>query len=211
MCSVGTYTLHFSRALTAPARGTTDAMILRRFDGSYQIADIGNDSISGSYSFKQFGSNWGSDWGVITLGNFADGDTTDLLLRNTNASDRMPAPSRSTISRTTTSHPARSLGTVGLDWAVMGFGNFSSRGETDMIMRNSKTGDVEVYDIKNDQITGSASLGNIGLDWQVAGGFAGLGKSPRRQFQQPGRIRPDPAQRKHRSIAGLGYQQQPGH
>jgi hypothetical protein len=29
----------------------------------------------------------------------------------------------------------------------VGFGNFSSRGETDMILRNASTGGVEVYDI----------------------------------------------------------------
>src|SRR5207302_7676910 len=32
------------------------------------------------------------------------------------------------------------LGTVGLDWQVMGFGNFSSLGETDMLLRNVNTG-----------------------------------------------------------------------
>jgi hypothetical protein len=36
------------------------------------------------------------------------------------------------------------LGTVGLDWQVMGFGNFGSLGENDMILRNSSTGGVEV-------------------------------------------------------------------
>ncbi len=34
----------------------------------------------------------------------------------------------------------------------MGFGNFSSRGETDMILRNSNTGGVEVYDIANNDV-----------------------------------------------------------
>ena len=37
------------------------------------------------------------------------------------------------------------LGTVGLDWQVGGFGNFSSRGTSDMIMRNSSTGGLQVY------------------------------------------------------------------
>jgi hypothetical protein len=29
---------------------------------------------------------------------------------------------------------------VGLDWQIAGFGNVSSRGETDMILRNTTTG-----------------------------------------------------------------------
>ena len=51
----------------------------------------------------------------------------------------------------------------------MGFGNFSSLGENDMILRNVNTGGVEVYDINNNQITGAAFLGTIGLEWQFAG------------------------------------------
>jgi hypothetical protein len=54
-----------------------------------------------------------------------------------------------------------------MNWQVMGFGNFSSMsGETDMILRNSNTGGVEVYDI---QLTGAAFIGTVGLDWQFAG------------------------------------------
>src|SRR5436309_248959 len=77
-----------------------------------------------------------------------------------------------------------SLGAVGLDWQVMGFGNFGSFGETDMMLRNINTGGAsdlvlhnintgafEVYDIANNQITGAALLGSVGLDWQL-GGFA---------------------------------------
>src|SRR5262249_48976063 len=42
-------------------------------------------------------------------------------------------------------------------------------GESDMMMRNTKTGGLEVYDIANNQITGAAFLGTVGLDWQFAG------------------------------------------
>jgi hypothetical protein len=62
------------------------------------------------------------------------------------------------------------MGTVGLEWQIIGVGNFSSiPGETDMIMRNTTTGGLEVYDIANDQITNAAFLGTVGLDWQFAG------------------------------------------
>jgi hypothetical protein len=62
------------------------------------------------------------------------------------------------------------MGTVGLDWQIVGSGNFSSNpGESDLMMRNVKTGAFEVYDIANNQITGAAFLGTVGLDWQVAG------------------------------------------
>jgi hypothetical protein len=40
-----------------------------------------------------------------------------------------------------------------------------------MVLRNTKTGAFEVYDISNNTITTAASLGSVGLDWQL-GGFA---------------------------------------
>jgi hypothetical protein len=40
-----------------------------------------------------------------------------------------------------------------------------------MVLRNKNTGEFEVYDIVNNQITKANSLGTIGLDWSV-GGFA---------------------------------------
>jgi hypothetical protein len=44
-------------------------------------------------------------------------------------------------------------------------------GASDLVLRNVNTGQFEVYDIANNQITGAARLGTVGLDWQL-GGFA---------------------------------------
>jgi hypothetical protein len=68
------------------------------------------------------------------------------------------------------------LGMVGLDWQFSGVGNFSSLGESDMLLRNSNTGGLMVYDIAHNQITNAAFLGNIGLDWQFSGvgNFSGV-------------------------------------
>jgi hypothetical protein len=49
------------------------------------------------------------------------------------------------------------MGTVGLEWQIIGVGNFSSiPGETDMLMRNNTTGGMLVYDMANNQITNVA-------------------------------------------------------
>jgi hypothetical protein len=56
------------------------------------------------------------------------------------------------------------------DWQFSGVGNFSGvPGETDLLLRNSKTGGLEVYDISNNHLTGAAFIGTVGLDWQFAG------------------------------------------
>src|SRR5690242_9511351 len=38
-----------------------------------------------------------------------------------------------------------------------------------MLLRNSDTGALQVYDIANNQITNSVSIGTIGLEWQFSG------------------------------------------
>jgi hypothetical protein len=45
-----------------------------------------------------------------------------------------------------------------------------------MILRNSNTGGLEVYDINNNQITIAAFIGTVGLDWQFSGvgSFSGV-------------------------------------
>src|SRR5262249_5097732 len=70
------------------------------------------------------------------------------------------------------------IGTVGLDWQFSGVGEFSSvPGETDLLLRNSTSGGLEVYDLNNNHLTGAAFIGTVGLDWQ----FAGIG-----QIHRPG-------------------------
>jgi hypothetical protein len=62
------------------------------------------------------------------------------------------------------------LGTIGLEWQFSGVGNFSSvPGESDLLLRNSNTGELRVYNISDNEITGSEPLGKVGLDWQFAG------------------------------------------
>jgi hypothetical protein len=41
--------------------------------------------------------------------------------------------------------------------------------ETDLLLRNSKTDGLEVYNINNNQLTSAAFIGTVGLDWQFAG------------------------------------------
>ncbi len=71
---------------------------------------------------------------------------------------------------------AASMGQVGLEWTIAGFGDFSGNpNETDMLMRNSSTGTFEIYDISNNSITFAASMGQVGLEWAIAsfGDFSG--------------------------------------
>ena len=58
---------------------------------------------------------------------------------------------------------AAPMGQVGLEWSVVGFGDFSGNAnETDMLMRNNNTGAFEIYDISNNQITRPRRWGRSG-------------------------------------------------
>ena len=96
----------------------------------------------------------GAEWQFVTLGGFFGGDTTDMLLRNSNTGGFEVYDIRNNNIT-----GASFLGNVGMDWQVMGFGNFSSRGTSDMVLRNTTTGGLEVYDINSNQITGAAFMG----------------------------------------------------
>src|SRR5439155_17964563 len=62
------------------------------------------------------------------------------------------------------------IGAIVVDWQFSSAGNFCGMsGETDLLLRNSGTGGLEVYDINNNQLTGAAFIGTVGLDWQFAG------------------------------------------
>jgi hypothetical protein len=59
------------------------------------------------------------------------------------------------------------LENLGTGYTFGGIGNFGGDGG-DMMLRASN-GDVDVYDISNNQITGTHDLGNVGTDWTIAG------------------------------------------
>jgi hypothetical protein len=46
-----------------------------------------------------------------------------------------------------------------------------------MILRNSNTGQFEVFDISNNQITFATGMGQAGLEWQVSG-FGDFSSNP---------------------------------
>jgi hypothetical protein len=161
----------------APPDATTADMVLRNAPNTtatYQIYNLGANSILASSSL---GAQVGSDWGFVTLGNFNSSDPSDMLLRNSTSGEFWVynIVNNNLISST-------SLGTVGVEWQPMGFGTFGpfgGFGETDMLMQDVTTGELQVYDIFNNEIVDSAFLGTIGLEWEFSGigNFSGGGTS----------------------------------
>jgi hypothetical protein len=158
----------FSSAMAnpAPPAATTADMVLRNASNpaaTYQIYNLGANSTLATNSLGQVGS----EWGFVAIGNFNLDDPSDMLLRNANtgAFQAYEIVDNNIIS-------SNSLGAVGMSWQVMGFGifgPFSGFGETDMMLRDANTGDIQAYDIFDNEIVDSAPLGAIGLEWQFSG------------------------------------------
>jgi hypothetical protein len=188
-----------------PPAGTSASMVLRNnTSGDYLIYDIGGNKVLASYEFAEVGTDWqfagpgayqagdmflqNSDalnferyeidnnnviasaplaavpnTQVVGFGDFSGLGDTDMMLRNTTTGEFL----------INTLFGTKSIGPVGLDWQVAGFSTHEVATpqilETDMVLRNTGSGSLQVYHISNDQITSSANLGAVGLDWQVAG------------------------------------------
>ena len=109
----------------------------------------------------------GLNWQIVGVGDFSSmPGETDLMMRNANTG----AFEVYDISNNQVT-AAFSLGTVGLNCQVAGFGPMNGAGTSDMVLRDVNTGAFEVYDIANNQLGTTASLGAVGVDWQL-GGFA---------------------------------------
>jgi hypothetical protein len=155
-----------------PADASANMVLRQAGNGQYQIYNLGNNGVLAAYWLGQVGT----DWGFVTLGGFNDGDRSDMLLRNSTSGAFQVyniAPNSNNIAG------SASLGAVGLNWQFSGTGNFSSLGETDMLLRDANSGGLQVYIINNNQITGSAFMGAVGLNWQFSGigNFSGRGTS----------------------------------
>ena len=142
----------------------TATMIMRNGgNGDYEIYSIADNTIVAAGALGQVGP----EWTAAGLGDFSSnaGELDDMLLRNSRTGQFEVYDISS--SRITFAAP---MGQVGLEWMVVGFGDFSGNvNETDMLMRNSNSGAFEIYDIRNNQITAAVPMGQVGLEWAVVG------------------------------------------
>ena len=141
----------------------TSDLLLRNSSGTLEVYDVANNTLTGNVTLGEIGT----EWAVVGLGDFSSrAGETDMLMRDGNTGAfEVYDTSNNAITY------AVGMGQVGLNWQVAGFGDFSGRpGETgDMLMRNSSTGQFEVYDISHNTIISAAGIGNVGLEWQVVG------------------------------------------
>jgi hypothetical protein len=148
--------------------GETDMLMQNSNTGAFEVFDISNNKITSASSIGELTPTLG--YQVAGLGDFSSNPgETDMLLRNS-STGVFAVLDISNNAFTPTPTIANTIGQVGLEWTVAGFGDFSGNAnETDMLMRNSNTGHFEVFDISHNVITFAAAMGQVGLEWTVAG------------------------------------------
>ena len=139
---------------------TTDMMLRNSSSGGFEVYDISNNNITNA----AFLGAIGLEWQLMGFGNFSSlgEDRHDVAQHQHRRGRNLRHQEQSNHQR-----PLHRDGRLELaGWRLR---QFLEPGESDMVMRNTSTGGLEVYDIANNQITNAAFLGTVGLDWQIIG------------------------------------------
>lgn len=143
----------------------TDVVMQNTGTGALEAYDISNNTVT---SVTPMGTV-GLEWTVAGFGDFSSrtGETDMLMRRGGDGEFQVYDIIHNAITSATV------LGQVGPEWQTVGFGDFSGNSnETDMMMRSTSganVGDMVIYNVSGNQITGVFDVGTIGLEWQPAG------------------------------------------
>jgi uncharacterized delta-60 repeat protein len=120
----------------------------------------------------------GQDWDLQTANDFNLDGTVDIFWRNTvtgsNAIWYLGGPSGTTVQYT------QSVDAIGLNWNVVGSGDFNNDGGPDLLWRNSIAGGVAAWNLGDRRLSlvSTSSIVGVGSDWTLLSGgdFNGDGK-----------------------------------
>jgi hypothetical protein len=147
---------------------STSEMLLRdATSGGFEVYDITHDELTG----VAFMGDVGLDWQFFGVGNFSSKPgETDIMLRNTGTGQDRGKFLIYNIKNDGITGTFQSPLTIGLNCQLAGIGNFSGRpGASDMILRDTNTGKLFLYNINNNQITFAREIGTVGLNCEFSG------------------------------------------
>jgi hemolysin type calcium-binding protein/VCBS repeat protein len=124
----------------------------------------------------------GGDWQVAGIGDFNGDGASDILFRNT-----VTGQVDEWVMANGNWSRSVDLGSRSLDWQVVAVGDLDagSSHASDVLWRNSLTGQIDAWQMLNGNWTRSLDFGNHGMDWQVIG----IGKiPPHNTFDNPANV-----------------------
>lgn len=158
--------------------GRTDVLWRDSSSGGLAMWTMNGSAITSSNSVTSDGTAVNPDptWSVLGAGDFNGNGLSDLLWRNTATGEvAVWFMNGSTI---TGSGDAKSGGAAAIpdgNWTVAGIGDFNGDGKSDVVWRNTASGEVALWQMNGSTITGSGDL-NVGgtaampgSSWSVVG------------------------------------------
>jgi hypothetical protein len=141
--------------------GTSD-ILWRNTDGDtaiwYSIA-------TGGYSPVDLGFV-DPGWSVQGIGDFNAGSADDILWRNSNGEVGIWLSNGSAGGA---GFVKLDLGNVSTDWVTQGIGDFNRDGTSDILWRNTVTGDTAIWFMTTTGAYSPVDLGVVNLSWTIAG------------------------------------------
>jgi hypothetical protein len=174
---------------TGAAPGADRDILLQNTGGEVAIWNMAGSAITAS-GFANVGgvtASPGPNWEAIGSGDFLAGaHAGGIVLQNTSTSNvaiwNMGGIDGTTVESSGLATVAGVTATPGTNWKVVGTGDFTGTGKNDIILQNSATSEVAIWDMTGNAITGSglANVGGVtatpGLDWKAIGS-GGVGDS----------------------------------
>jgi hypothetical protein len=123
-----------------------------------------------------------SDWAVVGLGDFYRTGTSQILFRNTNDGTvvlwRLAFPFGMVAPGSTVGAGISSatLGTVPLDWILVGVGDFNGDAASDLLWRHTPEGTIVTWEMNGGTIASSTTVATVDLSWSIVS--PGSGSSP---------------------------------
>ena len=105
-------------------------------------------------------------WNVAGIGDFNAGDADDILWRNANGEVGLWLSNGSAGGAGFTK---LDLGNVSTNWVTQGVGDFNRDGASDILWRNTVTGDTAIWFMSSNGAYSPVDLGVVNLSWTIAG------------------------------------------
>ena len=142
--------------------GMSDILWRNSITGEVYLWLMNGTAIASQQSFGAISS----DWTLLGIGDFNADGKADILWRNSNSGEvyiwLMNGASIVSQGSPATVSPASG-------WTVRGVGDFNRNGTSDILWRNSITGEVYFWFINGTTLTSQASAGSVSSDWVIKG------------------------------------------
>jgi hypothetical protein len=123
----------------------------------------------------------GSEWHVVTTGDFDGEGKSDILWENTSGNTDVWSMNGSQL---LSDQPVKDdqgvLGQMGSEWHVVGAGNFNGDKTADLVWVDTNNNNVQIWDMNGSQISQVVNLGvgahqAVGFQLEAVGDFTGSG------------------------------------